>query len=123
LKATLVIVILLVGVLLAAGCTDTGTAGRDASQGSVRTHYDYKEGWGFTLGCYGRVTGYAYNAGNTSADNVQLNFNMINTRTGTIRDSKSIFLATLEAGQSRTYEAVLDGECTDDYKVEAVFGK
>jgi hypothetical protein len=119
----IVIVILLGGVLLAAGCTDTGTPGRDVSQGTIRAHYDYKEGWGFTLGCYGKVTGYAYNAGNASADNVQLNFNMINARSGTIRDSKSIFLGTLDAGQSRTYEAVLDGECTENYRVDAVFGK
>ena len=122
-KSTIVLFMILAGVLLVAGCTDTGTAGRDASQGAIRTHYDYREGWGFTLGCYGRVSGYVYNAGNASADNVQLNFNMINTRTGTIRDSKSIFLGTLEAGQSRTYEAILDGECTENYRVEAVFGK
>ena len=120
---TLIIIAVLGAVLLSAGCTGSGTAGNDASQGALRTHYDYKEGWGFTLGCYGKVTGYVYNAGNVPADNVQLNFNMINTRSGTIRDSKSIFIGSLDAGQSRTYEAILDGECTEDYRVEAVFGK
>jgi hypothetical protein len=123
LRETIAIVILLAAVLLAAGCTQSSTAGQDASQGTIRTHYDYKEGWGFTQGCYGKVTGYVYNAGNESVENVQLNFNMINARTGTIRDSKSIFLGTLEAGRSRTYEAILDGECTEDYRIEAVFGK
>jgi len=120
---TLIIIAILGAVLLAAGCTGSSSAGSNASQGAIRTHYDYKEGWGFTQGCYGKVTGYVYNAGTVPADNVQLNFNMLNTRSGTIRDSKSIYIGTLQEGQSRTYEAILDGECTEDYRVEAGFGK
>jgi hypothetical protein len=122
-RKTVVIVILLAGILLAAGCTESGSGGQDNSAGNIRTHYDYKESWGATAGCYGKVTGYVYNAGNASADNVQLHFNLINTRTGTIRDSQSVFIGTMSAGQSRTYEVILDGECLEDYRVEPLFGK
>ena len=117
------IVLLLAITVFFAGCTDTVTGGQDSSQGNLRTHYDFKESWGFTQGCYGRVSGYVYNAGNNSADNVQLNFNLINIRTSTIRDSRSVFIGTMDGGQSRTYEATLDGECTENYRIEAVFGK
>lgn len=122
-RETVVIVVLLVGIILAAGCMETSTGGQDNSAGNIRTHYDYKESWGVTAGCYGKVTGYVYNAGNVSADNVQLHFNLINTRTGTIRDSQSVFIGTMSAGQSRTYEVILDGECMEDYRVEPLFGK
>jgi hypothetical protein len=116
------IILLLVGTLLAAGCMDTGTAGRDISEGALRAHYEYQESWGITQGCYGKASGYVYNAGNLPAGNVQLNFNLINTRTGTIRDSRPVFIGTMEAGQSRTYEVILDGECTESYRADAAFG-
>lgn len=122
-REPVVIALLLAGILFSAGCVDTGTGGQDSSQGNIRAHYKYLESWGVTQGCYGKVTGYVYNAGNLPADNVQLNFNLINTRTGTIRDSRPLFIGTMEAGQSRTYEVILDGECTEDYRVDAVFAK
>ena len=122
-RKTAVIVILIVATVLIAGCTDTSTGGQDSSQGNLRAHYEYKESWGFMQGCYGKVSGYIYNTGTLPAENAQLNFNLINTRTGTIRDSKSVFIGTMDAGQSRTYEVLLDGECTENYRVEAVFGK
>ncbi len=121
-RKTAVIVLILAGVLLAAGCTGTSTGGQDSSKGNIRAHYEYKENWGVTAGCYSKVTGYIYNAGNLPAENVQLNFNLINTRTGTIRDSRPVFIGTMDAGQSRTYEVILDGECTENYRVDAVFG-
>jgi hypothetical protein len=54
---------------------------------------------------------------------VVLNLNLVNTKTKTIRDSRSVFIGTLGAGQSVTFESVLDGECLQDYRVDAVLGK
>jgi hypothetical protein len=58
-----------------------------------------------------------------SADAVQLNFNLVNTGTGTIQDSRSIFIGPLVKGETRTYETVLDGECTQDYQLDFMFGE
>jgi hypothetical protein len=55
-RETILIVVLLVGLLLAAGCMETSTGGQDNSAGNIRTHYDYQESWGITAGCYGKVT-------------------------------------------------------------------
>jgi hypothetical protein len=56
-----------------------------------------------------------------SVENVRLDFNLVNTRTGTIRDSKPIFIGSLVPGGTASYETMLDGECTQDYRVDFVF--
>ncbi len=117
-KKTAIIFILILAVVFLAGCTTTGTAGQDAARDTIRAHYEYAESWSLGLGCYGKVTGYAYNAGNTTVDDVALNFNLVNTRTGTIRDSRSVFIGTMGAGQSDTFETALDGECAENYRVD-----
>ncbi len=115
-KTAIVFLLIIVGVFLA-GCITTPNAGQDTARDTVRAHYEYHDSWSIGLGCYGTVSGYAYNTGNTSVDNVVLNFNLVDTRTGTIRDSRSVFFGTMEAGQSGTFESVLDGECTQQYQV------
>jgi len=94
----------------------------DHAEGDLHAHYEYTEGWSIGQGCYERVKGYVYNT-KDSADGVQLNFNLVNTGTGTIRDSRQIFAGTVGKGETRTYETVLDGECTQEYRVELLFGK
>jgi hypothetical protein len=68
------------------------------------------------------MNGYVYYTGNNSADVVQLHFNLVNSGTGTIRDSRSIFAGPLGKGETRNFETVLDGECTEDYRVDFMFG-
>jgi outer membrane lipoprotein SlyB len=122
-KKTALVVMLIIAVVVLAGCTTTGTAGRETARDTIRAHYDYHESWSPVLGCYGKVSGYAYNAGNTTVENVVLDFNLVDTRTGTIRDSRSVFIGTMGAGQSGTFETALDGECTQDYRVDAAILK
>ena len=74
-------------------------------------------------GCYERIDGYVYNAGNTSIDAVNLNLNFVHTGTGTIYDSRSTFIGQVGAGETRTYETFLDGECTQEYRVDFTFMK
>jgi len=114
-----VLVIVLVSL---SGCLSSPVV-RESAQGALHSHYEYSVGWSPGLGCYERVTGYVYNAGNTSLDAVQLNLNLVNTGTGTIRDSRSIFIGPVGTGETRTYETILDGECTQEYQVDFVFGK
>jgi hypothetical protein len=120
-KATAVVIAFLIALAFCAGCT--GTTVRESPQGDLRAHYESTERWSPAIGCYVQVSGYAYNAGIMPADNVVLHFNLVNTRTGTIRDSKSVFAGSIGPKDSRTYETVLDGECMEDYRVDFSFGK
>jgi len=122
-KKTAIVFLLIIAVVFLAGCTTTKIAGQETARDTIRAHYDYAEGWSPGLGCYGKVTGYAYNTGNMTADNIAVNFNLVNARTGTIRDSRSVFIGAMEAGQSKTFETVLDGECTQEYRVDGAILK
>ena len=120
-KNTFAVALLVVALVFFSGCLGS-PAVYDSAQGDLHAHYEYTEGWSIGQGCYERVKGYVYTAGNVSADAVQLNFNLVNTGTGTIRDSRSIFIGPVGKGATRTYETVLDGECTQEYRVDFLFG-
>jgi hypothetical protein len=121
-KIHAIIIALVIMLVFFSGCLGS-PAVHDSAQGDLHAHYEYTEGWSIGQGCYERVKGYVYTAGNVSADAVQLNFNLVNTGTGTIRDSRSIFIGPVGKGETRTYETVLDGECTQEYRVDFMFGK
>jgi hypothetical protein len=121
-KKIIAVSVLVIVFILFSGCISSPVV-RESAQGALHSHYEYSEGWSPTQGCYERVTGYVYNAGDVSFDAVQLNLNLVNSGTGSIRDSKPIFIGTIGAGETRTYETILDGECTQDYRVDFAFGK
>jgi len=121
-KNTLTVALLVIALVFFSGCLGS-PAVYDSAQGDLHAHYEYTEGWSIGQGCYEQVKGYVYTAGNVSADAVQLNFNLVNTGTGTIRDSRSIFIGPVGKGETRTYETVLDGECTQEYRVDFLFGE
>jgi hypothetical protein len=121
-KRFAIIIALVITLVFLSGCLSS-PAVRENSDGGLRAHYEYSESWSPNQGCYERLTGYVYNVGNSSVNSVRLNFNLVNTGTSTIRDSRSVFIGTVGKGETRTYETVLDGECTQDYKVEIAFEK
>jgi hypothetical protein len=121
-KIHAVIIALVITLIFFCGCIGSPAA-HDSAQGDLHAHNEYTEGWSIGQGCYERVKGYVYTTGNVSADAVQLNFNLVNTGTGTIQDSRSIFIGPLVKGETRTYETVLDGECTQDYPLDFMFGE
>lgn len=117
-KKTAIIFMLLIAVVFLAGCTSDTAAAQEIVKDTIRAHYEHHGDWSPGLGCYEKVSGYAYNAGNTSVDTVVLNFNFVDKQTGTIRDSRSVFIGTMGAGQSNTFETDLDGECIPEYRVD-----
>jgi hypothetical protein len=121
-KMSVLLIALVISLVFFSGCLSSSVV-RENSDGGLRAHYEYSESWSPNQGCYERLTGYVYNVGNNSVDSVRLNFNLVNTGTGTIRDSRSVFIGTVGKGETRTYETVLDGECTQDYRVEIAFEK
>jgi len=120
-KLHTVIIALVITLVFFSGCLSS-PAVYDHAQGDLHAHYEYTEGWSIGQGCYEQVNGYVYNAGNMSDNAVQLHFNLVNTGTGTIRDSRSIFAGPLGHGETRNFETVLDGECTQDYRVDFMAG-
>ncbi len=121
-KKIVAVTVLVIVFVFFAGCLSSPVV-RENVQGTLHSHYEYSVGWSPGQGCYERVTGYVYNAGNTSFDAVQLNLNLVNTGTGTIRDSKAIFIGPMGTGETRTYQTTLDGECTQEYRVDFAFVK
>ncbi len=121
-KLYAVISALVIMLVFLSGCT-SNPAVRESAEGALHAHYEYSEGWSPNQGCYESVTGYVYNAGDMPVDAVQVNFNLVNTGTGTIRDSRSVFIGPVGKGETRTYETVLDGECTQKYRVDFIFRK
>lgn len=117
-KRTFMIILLVISLVFLGGCSTTAPASQETSRDTVRAHYTYTESWSPVTGCYGKVTGYAFTTGNATVENVALNFNLIDTRTGTIRDSRPVFIGRMMAGQSITFESVLDGECLREYRVD-----
>ena len=90
-KIHAVIIALVITLVFFCGCLGS-PAVHDSAQGDLHAHNEYTEGWSIGQGCYERVKGYVFTTGNVSADAVQLNFNLVNTGTGTIQDSRSIFI-------------------------------
>ena len=121
-KPLIAIIVLVIAFVFLAGCTSTPTGG-DQTEGALHTHYEYTEGWSFGLGCYERVTGYVYNTGAIPVENVRLTFNLVNTGTGTIRDSRSVYVGSLGSGNTVNYVTDLDGECTQQYHLDFSFWK
>ena len=110
-------VLLVIALVSGAGCLSTVATG-DSSEGAVHAHYQYQDSWSPGLGCYSHLTGYVYNAGNVSTQDLRLDVNLVNTGTGTIRDSRSVYIGSLAPGGTQNYETILDGECTQDYRVD-----
>jgi len=119
-KHTFIVCLLVIALVVLSGCLGS-PAVHDRAQGELHSHYEYSEGWSIGQGCNERVKGYVYTTGNMSADVVRLNFNLVNTGTGTIRDSRSVYIGPVGNGETRTYETVLDGECTQEYRVDFSF--
>jgi hypothetical protein len=121
-KIVVPVCVLVIALVFFSGCTST-PAVRDYTDGAFHTHYEYTDGWSLGQGCYERVTGYVYNTGDVSVDAVRLTFNLVNTGTGTIRDSRSVYIGPVGPGTTIRYETVLDGECTQEYRVDFIFEK
>jgi hypothetical protein len=105
--------------VIGSGCVDAVV--RDSVSGDLHAHYAVRDDLSVGLGCYERVSGYAYNSGNTSQDTVRLNLALIDSATGSIRDAKTLYFGTIRPGESRTFDTSLDGDCTGQYRTDADF--
>ncbi|HUK38139.1 MAG TPA: hypothetical protein VLV30_03380 [Methanomicrobiales archaeon] len=105
-------------LLLAAGCAEQAPASVVSSGGLSASVSKVESHWNFGLGCYWKPSGTVYNSGDADAQNVVAYIQLIDTATGSIRDSKTVAIGTLPKGASRTFDVSLDGECDRSYRVE-----
>lgn len=121
----ILLVILVCGSLLAGGClsvlSQSGPEGATgAGSGLKATLVDQDADWGFSRGCTWTAGFQVANSGATTEKNVHLRVELVNARTGAVRDAKDLFLGTIGPGEDRTVRVVLDGECLDEYTVRAI---
>jgi hypothetical protein len=112
------LILLAIALILIAGCAEHAPASvvpagnLSASVSKVEDH------WNLGLGCYWKAYGTVYNSGDVPARDVIAYIQLIDTSSGNIRDSKTISVGDLARGDSRSFEVSLDGECSQNYRVE-----
>jgi uncharacterized protein YceK len=91
--------------------------GNSQVQATLLGEHDH---WDVSRGCYYSVQYQVFNTGNTTVRNVKLYVQLVHINDNAVRDSKEIYVGTLEPGSSSTVTAELDGECIRDYNTQAV---
>jgi hypothetical protein len=112
------VIILVIALLLVAGCAEHAPASVVPSGGLSASVSKVEDHWNFGLGCYWKPSGTVYNSGDKEASNVVVYVQLIDISTGDVRDSKTIALGNLAKGDSRSFEVSLDGECDRSYRIE-----
>jgi len=112
------VVIFAIALILIAGCEEQVPASVIPSGNLSASVSNVEEHWNLGLGCYWRVYGTVYNTGDMTARDVIAYIQLIDTSNGNIRDSKTISVGDLVRGDSRSFEVSLDGECSQNYRVE-----
>jgi hypothetical protein len=115
----IVVLLLTAAFMTGAGCV--GAVVQDTASGDLHAHYTSSDDLSIGLGCYERVSGYAYNSGNTTPQAESLSLSLIDTTTGSIRDAKMLYIGVLSPGESRTFDTTLDGDCSGQYRTDAEF--
>ncbi len=115
--------LLSIALLLTLSCIFAGCA--EQAQSSVVPAGDLsasvakvEDHWNTGLGCYWKAFGSVFASGGNAARDVNVYVQLIDIRTGNIRDTRTLELGDLAAGDSRSFEIALDGECDRNYRVE-----
>jgi hypothetical protein len=117
------IALITIAILLVLSCAIAGCA--EHAQSSVVPAGDLsasvakvEDHWNAGLGCYWKAYGSVFASGGNTARDVSVSVQLIDTRSGNIRDTRTLELGDLSAGDSRSFEIALDGECDHAYRVE-----
>jgi len=115
---SLVLVILAIALLLAAGCTTQAPSAVVPSGNLSASVSKVEDHWNFGFGCYWRVYGTVFASGSGDTGDVLVHVQLVDTPSGNIRDARTIAVGDLARGGSRSFELALDGECDHGYRVE-----
>ncbi|HII76838.1 MAG TPA: hypothetical protein HA264_07380 [Methanolinea sp.] len=126
-RYSLLLALMALATLLSGGCLSVlSQSGPDSvpaaapGSGLRAALVDQEADWGFSRGCTWTAELQVANPGNTSEKNVHLQVELVNARTGAVRDAKDLFIGAIGPGEERTVRVVLDGECLDEYTVRAI---
>lgn len=117
--------LVLVGISLAGCVSSPGFSGPDTFEAGktgnisvnlIRSDSDYS----LSRGCYWTPVVQVYNTGASAATNVELYLELIDARSGVVRDTRTLYVGTLSPGESKTVSAELDGDCLNEYRLRAV---
>jgi hypothetical protein len=110
--------IMLPGCVSVPDLAGTGPAGKEASGVSVNL---IRSGADFSVsrGCFWTVTVQVYNHGEVEARNVNVRLELVDAGTGAVRDTMEVYAGTLAPGESRMILAELDGDCINEYTLNA----
>jgi hypothetical protein len=124
-KGPLILVFFLaLSTIMLPGCVSVpdlagpGPAGKEVSGVSVNL---VRSGADFSVsrGCFWTVTVQVYNHGEVEARNVNVQLELVDAGTGAVRDTMEVFAGTLAPGESRMILAELDGDCINEYTLNA----
>jgi hypothetical protein len=124
-KGSLILVFFLaLSLIMLPGCVSVpdlagpGPAGKEVSGVSVNL---VRSGADFSVsrGCFWTVTVQVYNHGEVEARNVNVQLELVDAGTGAVRDTMEVFAGTLAPGESRMILAELDGDCINEYTLNA----
>jgi hypothetical protein len=124
-KGPLFLVFLLaLSLIMLPGCVSVpdlagpGPAGKEVSGVSVnlvRSDADFS----VSRGCFWTVTVQVYNHGEVEVRNVNVQLELVDATTGAVRDTMEVYAGTLAPGESRMIMAELDGDCINEYTLNA----
>ena len=87
----------------------------DVSVNLVRSSADFS----LSRGCIWTVTVQVYNHGDFDARNVNVQLELVDAATGAVRDTMRVYAGTLAPGESHQIQVELDGDCINDYVLNA----
>jgi hypothetical protein len=95
-----------------------GPAGKEVSGVSVNL---IRSGADFSVsrGCFWTVTVQVYNHGEVEVRNVNVQLELVDAGTGAVRDTMGVYAGTFAPGESRMILAELDGDCINEYTLNA----
>ncbi|MDD1660339.1 MAG: hypothetical protein LUQ62_03945 [Methanomicrobiales archaeon] len=110
--------LVLAALVLASGCAEHAQSSVVPADGLSTSVAKVEDHWNTGLGCYWKAYGSVFTSGGNPARDVSVYVQLIDTQSGNIRDTRTLELGDLAAGDSRSFEIALDGECDRTYRVE-----
>ena len=120
----LLIFFLILSSVILSGCVSvpdlagSGPVGKEVAGVSINL-IKSEPSWSFSRGCFWTITLQVYNHGDIEARNVNVQMELVDAGTGAVRDTLQVYVGSLAPGESKMILADLDGECINEYTLNA----
>jgi len=123
-ETILLIFFLILSSVILSGCVSvpdlagSGPVGKEVAGDSINLN-KAEPSWSFSRGCCWTITLQVYNHGDIEARNVNVQMELVDAGTGAVRDTIQVYVGSLAPGESKMILADLDGECINEYTLNA----